>query len=332
MSAWTNSTYSITLNARGQKLYGDDTAGGDISISIDSNLSVSAQKITFAQVDTSSQLDSAIDATRIVPALLSTSSESSASISAYQIALPVISISSSCDAIFDAEKIAFSSSDISIDCSSNQIAYKIMPASSSAEITSNSSSIALKILFAQIQVSGLLVKVTVGKEILLAKIVMTANVSSRNIPAIRFSPSITEDTQAIRPLLLIDDKPISEHNRQINSSVIQSFIQNTNWAARKSRYYKNSGGRRSFSISWSWLPNSRDMTVDNKYGRDFIKQIGADPKVHSLKILNLDSDGTSPYSETEYNVIVKNYQETLVRRDLVSNTYYWDCSIDLEEI
>jgi hypothetical protein len=48
--------------------------------------------------------------------------------------------------------------------------------------------------------------------------------------------------------------------------------------------------------------------------------------------LNIDSDGTTPYSEEEYNVIVKNYSETLRRRDLVGSEYWWDCSLELEEV
>lgn len=74
------------------------------------------------------------------------------------------------------------------------------------------------------------------------------------------------------------------------------------------------------------------MTVDEKHGRDFIKNLASDPKTHKLKFLNLDTDGLNPYSETEYNVIVKNYSESLIRRDLVGDTYYWNCTLELEEV
>jgi hypothetical protein len=150
--------------------------------------------------------------------------------------------------------------------------------------------------------------------------------------ATRFSSSIIEDTQSIRTLLIIDNKPITEHNRKISSTIIQSFIEQKNWESSRSRYYKPDSGRKSFSISWKEVPNLRNDTVDLRFGRDFITEIGSDPDIHILKVLNTDSDGVTPYTETEYNVIVKSYSESLVRRDLVGESYLWDCNLELEEV
>jgi hypothetical protein len=85
-------------------------------------------------------------------------------------------------------------------------------------------------------------------------------------------------------------------------------------------------------MSWSWLPNSINYTVDGNSGRDFIKKIAEDPRHHVLKIINMDETGTTPYSETSYNVLVKDYSETLIRRDIPNDVYFWDCSMSLEEV
>jgi hypothetical protein len=85
-------------------------------------------------------------------------------------------------------------------------------------------------------------------------------------------------------------------------------------------------------MSWSWLPNSINYTVDGNSGRDFIKRVAEDPRHHVLKIINMDETGTTPYSETSYNVLVKDYSETLIRRDIPNDVYFWDCSMSLEEV
>jgi hypothetical protein len=154
-------------------------------------------------------------------------------------------------------------------------------------------------------------------------------------PTILFSNiNAAIDSSIYRTLILLDDKPLTNHNRKLDMSVEPIFVENVNWNNRKKRYYKstNRAGRRVFNISWSWLPNSIEYTADNERGRDFIQQIASDPRGHVLKIINLDESGTTPYTETSYNVLVKDYNETLIRRDLANDVYFWDCSMSLEEV
>lgn len=183
---------------------------------------------------------------------------------------------------------------------------------------------------AQIQIDGL--KVVVGKEVLLAQ----SNISIETDVVVSdssvFKPGQPEELSSIKNLLSIDGKPITEHNRTFNSSVISLFVQNQNWNSKRSRYQKLESSRKTFSISWSFLPNRRDRTVDYRWGRDFIKSVAEDPDYHVLRMMNMDSDGLTPPTETEYNVVVKNYSETLIRRDVTDDTYYWDCTLELEEI
>ena len=142
------------------------------------------------------------------------------------------------------------------------------------------------------------------------------------------------DASIYRTLVLLDGKPLTIHNRKLDMGVDPIFTETVNWNNRKTRYYKSSSraGRRTFSMSWSWLPNSINYTVDGNSGRDFIKRVAEDPRHHVLKIISMDETGTTPYSETSYNVLVKDYSETLIRRDIPNDVYFWDCSMSLEEV
>lgn len=189
-----------------------------------------------------------------------------------------------------------------------------------------------KFVFAEAQIEINSFKVTVGREIVFGQANLSGSVNATVTNSSVFQPGEPEEPTGIKNLLVINNKAITEHNRTFSSSVISLFIQNQNWDSRRSRYQKIQNSRRTFSISWSFLPNRPERTVDLRLGRDFIKSIAEDPDYHVLKMINMDSDGLTPPSETEYNVVVKNYTETLIRRDVGDDTYYWDCSLELEEI
>jgi hypothetical protein len=157
--------------------------------------------------------------------------------------------------------------------------------------------------------------------------------SRLNINApIRFSPSYIDDT-SIRTLFTLDDKPLTNHNRQFETSLSPLFIENKNWNNRSNRYYKRAtgSGRRTFTISWAMLPNAMSDTVDSRHGRDFLNSIAKDPDIHELKILNQDENGVTAYTETAYRVFVRSYSETLIRRYIHQGVYLYDCSLTLEE-
>ena len=67
-------------------------------------------------------------------------------------------------------------------------------------------------------------------------------------------------------------------------------------------------------------------------GRDFIKALSEDPDYHVLTINKIDSNGVTPHTEEVYNVLVVGYDEKLVRRDVERDMYFWDCSLQLEEV
>ena len=171
-----------------------------------------------------------------------------------------------------------------------------------------------------------------AKEIILAGISIAIRSQSNINTPVRFSPSFI-DYSSIRTFLILDDKPLTNHNRSFDVTIAPSFIENKNWNNRKSRYYKRASesGRKTFALSWKFLPNFMTQTVDTRHGRDYIASISEDPDVHVLKVVNQDQNGLTPYTETSYNVFVRSYSETLIRRDLANGVYYFDCNLTLEE-
>ena len=169
-------------------------------------------------------------------------------------------------------------------------------------------------------------------------IVLVANqivINSRTIinPPIRFSPNYIDES-SIRTLLILDGKPLTNHQRELDVSLSPVFIENSNWNNKRTRYYKRatSSGRKTFAIKWGNLPNAMDNTVDQRHGRDYIHSIAEDPDSHELKIVNQNEDGLTPYTETTYTVFVKDYSETLVRRYISEGVYLYECNLTLEEV
>lgn len=141
-----------------------------------------------------------------------------------------------------------------------------------------------------------------------------------------------EDSRDIKPFFILDNIPLSEHNRVFSFSQIPKYSVNTNWSGNSSVYFKTSKNKASFNIEWSFLPGKRDNTVDFHAGRDVVKALCSDPRSHTLKIRNLDTNGLTAHTNQQYNVLVMDYSETLIRRDLNNNEYYWNCSVSFQEI
>lgn len=302
------------------------------SASIESDAAALAYEILFASSNVSPEASTTASAFEILLASSSLSAESDAATTALEILLASTQVQSKSNSIVTSLKLAYSQSNIAIELTTQTIAYEILFASINSEIELSVQTSPIEILYATSSIEGLLINVVVGKEILFINTEPNSAATVLSVNAIKFSPNIIEDIDAIRPLFIIDNKPITEHNRGTTVSVIQSFIENQNWKASKNRYYKTNSPRKTFSINWSNLPSSRTQTADIKFGRDAIREIASDPDVHVLKFLDIDSNGATPYTETEYNVVVKNYSENLIRRDVGDDLYLWDCSLELEEV
>lgn len=224
---------------------------------------------------------------------------------------------------------SFIGSDLNLTASSIKFAYAAATPSGSGSVTASGK----EILYASAALDQTAFVVVVGKEVIGAE--ASVAISSRVVWAgfTCFNASrVGEDVSTPRTLLVIDNLPLSEHNRKMSSSVVRSFAEQRNWSATRSRYYKNANGRRTFSINWTYLPGDRVDTADLRFGRDKIQSIASDPDVHQLKLLEFDTDGETPYTEDSYEVIVTGYSENLVRRDIPNSVYLWDCNLELEEV
>jgi len=143
---------------------------------------------------------------------------------------------------------------------------------------------------------------------------------------------LVEDSGDIKPFFILDGIPLTEHNRKTSIVSQPNYSQNKNWANRSSVYFKTSTNKKTFSLQWSFAPGKRENTVDSHASRDYIKQIALDPSSHILKIREMDTNGLTNHTETSYNVLVTDFNENLVRRDLNSDEYYWDFSLGLQEV
>ena len=214
-------------------------------------------------------------------------------------------------------------------------AHKLQQATIQGAISLTVDVLGTEIRPASASINGLSVVLALTKEILFGSTSISVLNTSMIANAIKFAVDNEIDTAGYRTLFVLDDKPLTNQGRTFSSDLNMDFIESKNWNNTKSRYYKRQGlanpTRKTFSLSWTYLPSSRYDTIDKRYARDYIKGLASDPDVHTLKMLNNDSDGSDAYTETEYTVFVKDYSETLTRRDLVSDVYFWECSLTLEE-
>lgn len=125
-------------------------------------------------------------------------------------------------------------------------------------------------------------------------------------------------------LLKLGGQEITEHNRRIDSSINQSGSDVELNRGIIKRYVKRN--KRSFSISFSYLPTSHEKTVDGRKGRDYILNLFRQKQPVELKIkLDPNEDFAT------YTCFFNSYAEKLIRRDLPSDCAYYDVTIELEE-
>lgn len=321
-------TSSVTASALQQQLASSSTSG-------DVSASSSGTKIALASSSITISGASLALGTEQLFSLISISASSEVSVSGTKIALTQSSPSGSADASGSVKTIAFVASLINVAADVSTVAREIQHGSSQVSISASVSPTATKVRTASVSINAISLTVTAGKELLFANISIPIVGTSLIANAIKFAVNNNIDTSGYKTLFVLDNKPLTNQGRTLNSNFNLDFIESKNWNNTKSRYYKRQNltnpTRRSFSLSWTYLPSSRYDTIDKRYARDYIRSIASDPDIHTLKMLNNDSSGSNSYTETEYSVFVKDYSETLIRRDLISEVYFWECSMTLEE-
>lgn len=323
-----NVTSSVTVSALQQQLASSNTSG-DVSVS------PSGKKIALASSSITIAGASLVLGTEQLFSLITINASSAVSVSGTKIAFAQSAPSGSADASGSVKTIAYVASPIYAAATVNTVAKKIQQGASQVSISSSVTALATKVRTASLSINAISLTVTVGKEILFANISIPISGISLIANVIKFAVNNNIDTAGYRTLFVLDNKPLTNQGRTLSSDLSMDFIESKNWNNTKSRYYKRqqltNPTRRTFSLTWTYLPSSRYDTVDKRYARDYIKSIASDPDIHTLKMLNNDSNGSNSYTETQYNVFVKDYSENLIRRDLSSEVYFWECSMTLEE-
>jgi hypothetical protein len=323
--------YNIGPSASGFDFYAGPTAAAAY-IGITTDLSASSVKI--ASASSTIDITSTVASSGIKTAFASATSDSSSTVEilSSEILKGLIHLDSSSTVAVSASKTTQASSNIDISSSIACTTTKTTKASTHPNVVASVSSSATRIAKVSSAIGILTVLLTQAGEINFLQSQITISSSIKVNDLTRFSPNFI-DTSLIKTFLLLDGKPLTAHNRSFEVSLSPSFIENTNWNNKKNRYYKRASesGRKTFSLSWKYLPNSRAYAVDGKYSRDFIQGIADDSDVHVLKVINQDESGLTPPTETSYNVFVKSYSEKLIRRHIEEEVYFFDCSLTLEQ-
>jgi hypothetical protein len=304
------------------------------------NVTTSIVKTAKAVVNISGLLDVALLAVfERQDGSVNISSQVSVSASMTKIALGSVDQSTSAtasDATINITKISISQSAPSASVNvANTAILKQARAVSALSAQSNAVSAIGKISFLNAALSGTVNLTTAGRIFLATIRINVLNNTNIVVKPIRFSANVVSDNTIIRNLLLLDNKSLTNQTRTFAINATPKFIENENWQGNVSRYYKNTsaskGAKRTFNLDWSFIPNEASFTVDLRESRNFLKQIAQDSDVHSLTIINQDVNGVTPYTEDDIDVFITSYSETLIRRDLSSESYYFSCNMVLEE-
>jgi hypothetical protein len=334
-SSLISSNASVNINAH-RELYGNS------AIDINSNMTVSAGELVHAisNITSNSNLAASITRIRLSSAVIGV--ESNVDINGLRIAIVSTSIEAGITS-FTVAAQRITEAQILIDVSSNIIATMRKNSFAASIITPSSTvnTIARKIKFASSIINSNVNLIVIGKIVLItARINQLFNNTDITVQAIKFSNTVvhatTVDFSSIRSLLMLDGVPLTNQNRKLDVSAAPIFIENLNWQGDASRYYKNasanSATKRTFNLQWTFIPNFENKTVDLRASRNFLNKKSKDGDVHTLTILKQDENGTTPYAEENVDVLIVNYSENLIRRDLVDNVYYFDCSMSLQEV
>jgi hypothetical protein len=312
------------------------TAFASITITPDSEIISNSYKIAYAAANLSVDGATVIVATERQDGDVVISAEVIVETNITKIAYASVLLSSSGDVSVSGTKISISSSSMSIESLVSASALKISRGVSQISILSSLLSSATRIAITSVNLSGQVNLAIAGKIFLATIRINILNNLDVRAEAIRFGANITADSSLIRALLMLDGKPLTNQTRTFDYSVTPLFVENINWAGDSSRYYKNSAanssGKRTFNIKWSFIPNYSNKTVDYRESRNYLKTVSMDPDVHTLTIINQDENGVTPYTEENVTVFVSTFSENLIRRDLVDDVYYFDCSMTLEEV
>lgn len=123
----------------------------------------------------------------------------------------------------------------------------------------------------------------------------------------------------------IDGHPLTDQGRApISVSRDERMVENELASGTRKRYVK--AVKKTFSMSWEWLPDNEVDTIDGGWARQKINQyIAESPDGHTLRFFDRNSGWS------EHQVFVSSYSEELIRRDPHSGTHLWKVTLEFVE-
>lgn len=137
-------------------------------------------------------------------------------------------------------------------------------------------------------------------------------------------PAIQNQQPNITHLVVLNGTEVTEHGRTMSSAMSTSASNIELLNGNKRRFIKNA--KNNYTLSFSYLPDMSDKTIDGRVARDFLYSLAKTPSSATLSII-LDP------AEPAYNTVVyvESYSETLVRRDIPNQCAYYNVEISLKE-
>jgi len=130
---------------------------------------------------------------------------------------------------------------------------------------------------------------------------------------------------SLNSLIKLNGSEITEHGRKVSDSILFENIDLELASGNRRRFYKDPD--RSFQFTWTYLPDRADMSADGKPARDYIKSI---VESGANVVLNIKEDHDDQW--VEYQCLVTEYTETLIKHVLASQCRYYDVSLSLESL
>lgn len=129
---------------------------------------------------------------------------------------------------------------------------------------------------------------------------------------------------SIANLLSINNTELTAHNRKVSITEQISANDIDLASGHRRRFYTKN--KKQFNLTWSYLPNLANKTVDSRAARDFLFSVANTSNYVSISI-QLEPGG----GFEQYNCYVDSYSESLIRRDLPAGCVYYDVSMALTE-
>lgn len=137
-------------------------------------------------------------------------------------------------------------------------------------------------------------------------------------------PAIDNQQTGLSYLVAINSQEITEHNRKTSMEMNQAGNDIELHSGKLKRYYKKN--KESFTLSFTYLPNTHEKTVDGRKGRDYLNTIA-----QTRGTVNFSIKLNPEESYQTYVCYVNSYNEKLIRRDIPNNCEYYDVTMVLEE-